>query len=436
MTQISIIDISKKIGRGYLKKILKTRQERAYEVELTVKKIVEDIKNKGDQALFEYSKKFDRISISSKNIKLKNSYIKKQAKLASDSFKKSCQEAAKRIKAFHEKQKACWFTIKTSEGFLSQIIKPLNRVGVYVPGGYTLYPSSVLMNIIPAQIAQVKEIAVATPIKEELSPVIAYAFELLGITEVYQIGGAQAIAALAFGTQSIKQVDKIVGPGNIYVALAKKIVYGTVDIDSIAGPSEVIVWADETANPKWVALDLLAQAEHGSGDEIAICITQNSRFAKKIQEEVIKAINLSPYKNVFSALRNDSICICISSNRKECIDIINECAPEHLEIITKNYKKDVIEIRNAGAIFLGPYSPVAMGDYFIGTNHVLPTGGAARFSSPLGVESFLKRISVAEVTKDGLINSAKHVSVLARTENFIHHALSVEKRAEDILKKN
>ena len=242
----------------------------------------------------------------------------------------------------------------------------------------------------------------------------------------------QAIAALAYGTESVRSVDKIVGPGNLYVAIAKKMVYGAVDIDTIAGPSEVIVLADETAKPEWVALDLLAQAEHGSGNESALCVTESHDLAEKIRTCCMTEILHSPIRDVFEKLSANSICICLAKTRDESIRFINECAPEHLQIITKTMREDVRKIVNASAIFCGPYSPVALGDYYIGTNHVLPTGGAARYASPLGVESFLKRMSVAEISASGLKRCAGKVSTLARSENFIHHALSVERRAEQI----
>ena len=246
------------------------------------------------------------------------------------------------------------------------------------------------------------------------------------------MGGVQAIAAFAYGTESVRSVDKIVGPGNVYVSLAKKMVYGAVDIDTIAGPSEVVVLADDTANPEWVALDLLAQAEHGSGNESALCVTESYDLAEKIRTYCMTEILRSPVRGVFDKLSAHSICICVAKTRDESIRFINECAPEHLQIITKTMRKDVRKITNASAIFCGPYSPVALGDYYIGTNHVLPTGGAARYASPLGVESFLKRMSVAEISAEGLKRCAGKVSTLARSENFIHHALSVERRAEQI----
>jgi histidinol dehydrogenase len=431
MKKIPIINISSAAGKKFLSGLKAKNEGRASSALAVVDKILADVRVRGDAALFCYTKKFDKVSVTKKSIRLEPSYIRKQASLAPQAFKRSCAEAAKRIRAFHERQRPAMFTMKTAEGTLSQIVRPIRRAGVYVPGGFTLYPSSVLMNVIPAQIAGVSEIAVATPPRGELDPAVAYALCLLGVFEVYRMGGAQAIAAFAFGTQSVAAVDKIVGPGNLYVALAKKAVYGTVDIDSVAGPSEVIVLADASANPEWVALDLLAQAEHGSGDETALCVTEDIRFAKRVQECVAREIDRSPVKNVLTRLGAGSLCICVAGSRRQSIDFVNQCAPEHLEIITKTCKKDLQGILNAGAVFLGPYSPVAMGDYFAGTNHVLPTGGAARFASPLGVESFVKRMSVAQISKQGLRRSAAHVSVLARTENFVHHALSVERRIRE-----
>lgn len=429
LKNIPIIPLSSPAGRRLLGKIRAAAGRRNAEALASVEKILSSVRQKGDKALFEYSERFDMARISRKTIRIDPDYIRVKARRATPEFRRSCAEAARRIGAFHEKQKTASFAITTKEGRLSQLVKPLFRVGVYVPGGHTMYPSTVLMNVIPAQIAGVKQIAVATPPRGELDPAIAFALDLLGMTEVYGMGGAQAIAAFAYGTQSVKRVDKIVGPGNLYVALAKKAVYGDVDIDSIAGPSEVIVLADGSANPEWVALDLLAQAEHGSGDETALCVTEDFRFATLVRQAVHRELRRSPVKDVFNNLTLDALSIVVAGDRRQSIDFVNECAPEHLEIMTKKPARDLARITNAGAVFLGPYSPVAMGDYFVGTNHVLPTGGAARFSSPLGVESFIKRMSVAEISRRGLKRSAAHVSVLARTEKFVHHALSVERRA-------
>jgi histidinol dehydrogenase len=285
------------------------------------------------------------------------------------------------------------------------------------------------MNGIPAKIAGVPEIvAVTPPGKTGLSPVIAFVLDMLDIKEVYQIGGAQAIGALAYGTRTIARVDKIVGPGNSFVATAKKMVYGDVDIDSVAGPSEIAILADGFANPEWVALDLLSQAEHGSGDETAVCITESKTMANHVADNLQKEIASSPVREVFEKLPSCAITIFIAKNRSESIQFINDLAPEHLQILTASYKRDVEKITNAAAIFIGGYTPVALGDYFIGTNHVLPTGSAARYASPLGVDSFLKRMSIVEITPDGLKLAQPHVSRFARAEGFVHHALSVERR--------
>ena len=433
---IPIIRLSSSQGKRLLANAKKLRVRRDDDAQRTVESIIANVRKNGDKALFAYTKKFDKVSLSASTIRIPEKTVREQAKKAPKAFAVALNGAAKRIRAYHKKQKARSFSIKTAEGVLSQIIRPLSRVGVYVPGGHTVYPSSILMGIIPAQIAGVKEIAVATPPRGELDPKIAFALDFLKIKEVYQLGGAQAIAALAYGTQSIKAVDKIVGPGREYVAIAKKKVYGRVDIDAIAGPSEVVILADETANPEWVALDLLAQAEHGSGNESAYCVTESADIAKKIRTCFLSEINRSPARGVFEKLSAGGICICIAGSRNESIQFVNDCAPEHLQIITKTARKDLEKIENASAIFLGAYSPVALGDYYIGTNHVLPTGGAARFASPLGVQSFIKRMSVAEISKAGLVRCAGNVSTLARAENFVHHALSVERRAEYILKKS
>jgi histidinol dehydrogenase len=284
------------------------------------------------------------------------------------------------------------------------------------------------MNIIPAQLAGVEEIVAVTPPRDDIDPGVAYALCHLEVSEVYRIGGAQAIGALAYGTQSIAQVDKIVGPGNSYVAMAKRLVYGIVDIDSVAGPSEVVIIADETAPPRLVALDLLAQAEHGSGDEIAICIVENREVAEKIAAAVSEEIEKSPVKSTLIKLPPHAIAIMITPSRKESMALSDAIAPEHLQIMTATADQDVKLVNNAAAVFLGMDTPVALGDYFIGTNHVLPTGGAARYASPLGVESFQKRISVAKASKKGIETAGKHVPVFARSEAFVHHALSVEAR--------
>jgi histidinol dehydrogenase len=408
--------------------IKKARQNRNADVQRTVATIVDDVRSGGDRAICAWTLKTDKCRLTPQMLRVDPAEIVSQARLVSAPLRKTMQAAARRIKAFHRLQKRTGFTLQTAEGRLQQIVLPLARVGVYIPGGYTVYPSTVLMDVIPAQIAGVKEIVAVTPPRQGLDPAIACALDMLGITELYRIGGSQAIAALAYGTATIKPVDKIVGPGNAYVAAAKRMVYGTVDIDAVAGPSEVAIIADETADPTLIALDLLSQAEHGSGDEVAVCVTESTALAQAILTSLQHEIETSPVQAVFARLAANAITIFVAGSRNESIAFVNDLGPEHLQIMTASRRADVKKIRNAAAIFLGQWTPVALGDYCIGTNHVLPTGGAARFASPLGVESFMKRMSVAEVSRAGLARVAGHVARFARAENLVHHALSVERR--------
>lgn len=426
--KIPIVKYGTPSGKKLLATIDSVRQTRDHSVTEVVSGILSSVKTQGDKALFEFIEKFDKVKLSPKSIKVTDKELKTAAQKAPAELKEVIRETADRIRVYHMQQVHSGFSIKTNEGTLSQIITPLNRVALYIPGGKAVYPSTVLMNAIPAQIAGVKEIVAVTPPRGELDPGIAFALTLLGITEIYKMGGAQAVGALAYGTKTIKRVDKIVGPGNSFVATAKRIVYGTVDIDSIAGPSEVVIIADKSVKPSWVAYDLLAQAEHGSGDELAICITEDEAFAQEIVKATLDEIDISPCKERFLALPTSAISVIVCGSRDESIAVSNEIGPEHLQIMTKTYRSDVKKITNAAAVFLGKYTPVALGDYFIGTNHVLPTGGGARFASPLGVDSFTKRISVADITAEGLDYASPFVSTFARHENFIHHALSVEKR--------
>jgi histidinol dehydrogenase len=427
--KIQIVKYPGTDGKQLFQSILAVRQKRDSEVSTIAQNIIDEVRSKGDEALFAFSKKFDKFNLATTNIKISSKEITTQAGKIKPALKAAIDLSVERITAYHEKQSRKGFALKTPEGTLRQLIRPLNRVGLYVPGGHTVYPSTVLMNVIPAQIAGVKEIVVITPPRNELDPGIAYALKHLGISEVYRIGGAQGIAALAYGTATIKPVDKITGPGNSFVAAAKRLVYGIVDIDSVAGPSEVAILADESVDPSWVAADLLAQAEHGTGDEVAICITEDKKFAQGIAAQVAIAIENSPVKDTILKLPEHAISIFVTPNRKKSLELVNMFAAEHLQIMTSTPEEDLQEVTNAAAIFLGPYSPVALGDYFIGTNHVLPTAGTARFWSPLGVESFQKRISVAKVSAKGLDNAAPFVSTFARAEQFIHHALSVECRS-------
>jgi histidinol dehydrogenase len=426
--EIPVIRYGTAAGKQFLNKMKAARQSRDGEVTAKVAAILDAVKSDGDRALFRYMEQFDKIRLTPRTVRVTKEQIDAAAAKVSRSLRQAIREAAVRIEAYHRKQVPEGFSMKTAEGQLSQIIRPLRRVGLYIPGGYTVYPSTVLMDAIPARVAGVPQIVAITPPRSELDPGIAYALKLCKITEVYRVGGAQGIAALAYGTKTIPPVDKIVGPGNAYVSTAKRLVNGTVDIDSVAGPSEVVIMADMSASPEWVALDMLAQAEHGTGDEFAVCVTEDDDYANMVAEAIRFERLQSPVKSVLDKLPRHAIVVIVTGSRDESIEVVNSIAPEHLQIMTKTAKRDLRNIYGAAAIFVGPYTPVALGDYFVGTNHVLPTGGAARFSSPLGVESFIKRISVAEVTAAGLDKAAPYVSVFARAEAFVHHALSVERR--------
>ncbi len=398
------------------------------EVTERVKGIIRRVAEEGDSALFSLTEEIEGRALTRESVRVSIDEIDASAGKLSEEMKDTVKEAVQRIERYHSEQGVKSFRINTDEARLSQILRPIERAGIYIPGGHTVYPSSVLMNVIPAMIAGVSSIAAVTPFKGELDPGIAFALKELGVSEFYRVGGAQAIAALAYGTESIKGVDKIVGPGGAYVAEAKRLVYGRVDIDSIAGPSEVAVIADTTANPLYIALDMLSQAEHGSGSETSVLVTESLRVAERVKAELINEIEKSRVREVFERLKPGALKLIVTRSRKETIEKVNEIAPEHLEIMTKSPEKDLQGIKNAGAVFLGDYTPVALGDYFIGTNHVLPTNRAARYASPLGVDDFQKRISVACADYRGLKRAAPHVQRFAEAESFIHHSLSVSRR--------
>ena len=426
--RIPIIDYSKPSGKRYCEKILSLRRKKDAAISARAAEVLEAVREGGDRALFLFMKKFDGVALSARSVRIGRNEINAQALRASPALKQAIRAAAKRIRAYHRRQGLKAFSMKTAEGTLRQIVRPLQRVAVYIPGGHTVYPSSVLMNVIPAMVAGVPEIVAVTPPRQGLDPGIAYALKICHVTECYRIGGAQAIGALAYGTASIRAVDKIVGPGNAWVQAAKRLVYGTVDIDAVAGPSEVVIMADGSARPAWVALDLLAQAEHGSGDELALCVTESRDAAERIAAAVARAIDESPVSGKLRKLPSHAVTIFRTAARAESIALVNTVAPEHLQIMTRSAEKDLRRVKNAAAVFLGPFTPVALGDYYLGTNHVLPTGGGARFASPLGVESFQKRMSAAQVSEKGLHKAVQAVSVFARAENFVHHALSVERK--------
>ena len=413
-----------------LEEILGKRNIQDSSISLTVNKIIKEIKKDKDKALIKYEKKFTKIKkIKSKDLKFSKKEINIIIKKLDKNTKAAIDLAYKRILHFHKQQKLKTYKINDKfKNSFSYISSPIDKVGVYVPGGTASYPSSVLMNCIPAMIAGVKEIYMTTPsIGKNCNPAVLYAAKKCKVKEIYKVGGAQAIAAFAYGTRNIKKVNKIVGPGNKYVALAKKEVFGQVGIDMIAGPSEVTIVADKSSNLEWVAADLIAQAEHDENAQ-SILLTQNKKIISQVNfllKEQLK--KLSKKKIAEKSLRNFGLAI-FTQNIKKLIDIINTIAPEHLEILLKNPNKILKKIKNAGSIFVGSYSPEAMGDYLAGTNHVLPTSGSAKFSSGLSVYDFLKRHSVIKISKSGIERLGTSVINLANYESLEGHANSVKLR--------
>lgn len=398
-----------------------------------VQNIIDDVKENGDEALFRLTRQFDGAEISASNIRVTPAEIEAAYSYVDPELVEVIRRAISNIRSYHEKQKRnSWFD-STAEGtLLGQKITPLASTGVYVPGGKAAYPSSVLMNIVPAKVAGVEKIVMVSPPGKDgkLNPGTLVAANEAGADEIYKVGGAQAIAALAYGTESIPKTDKIVGPGNIYVALAKKAVYGFVSIDSIAGPSEVLVIADETANPRWVAADLLSQAEH---DELAsaILVTTSEEIAQKVAEEIDGFLNVLSRSSIIRSSLDNYGHILIAQNLDEAIEIANEIASEHLEIVTKDPFEVMTKIRNAGAIFIGEYSSEPLGDYFAGPNHILPTNGTAKFFSPLSVDDFVKKSSIIYYSRQALKRDAEDIITFAEAESLTAHANSIKVRFED-----
>ncbi len=394
-------------------------------IDKAVQAILAGVRRRGDAAVEKYTRKFDGHDFP---IKIKNAEIKKYARKAEKHFLKALETSATRIRNFHEKQKEESWSYQSNGEVLGQIIRPLERIGVYVPGGKASYPSTVLMNVIPAQVAGVKEIALCVPTPGgEINPYVMAAIELLGVREVYRIGGAQAIGAMAYGTKTINKVDKIVGPGNIYVALAKKMVFGEVAIDMIAGPSEILIIADATANPVFVAADMVSQAEH---DELAssILITDSERLVSEVARELEKQVRRLNRIDIAKKSLKRFGAIILTDNIEKASDISNSIAPEHLEIMTECPEEALDFIHNAGAVFLGPWTPEPLGDYAAGPNHTLPTGGTARFSSPLGVYDFIKRTSILQFDKKSFMLLADTVEAIAGVEGLEAHANTVRVR--------
>lgn len=419
--------------RNLLEDLLKRSPNQYGEYEAGVARILEDVRIKGDEALFAYTETFDHASINEQNIQVTEEEIREAYELAGEELVSIIRKALANIQSYHEKQRQySWFDSKPDGTILGQKVTALQRVGVYVPGGKAAYPSSVLMNIVPAKVAGVEEIVMVTPPGRDgkVNPNTLVAAHEAGADVIYKVGGAQAVGALAYGTSCIPKVDKIVGPGNIYVALAKKAVYGHVSIDAIAGPSEILVIADESANPRYVAADLLSQAEH---DELAsaILVTTSEELAEAVSKEVDRFLQeLSRSEIIRKSLDNYGY-ILVAESMEDAIDIANEIASEHLEIQTRNPYDVMTRIRNAGAIFIGEYASEPLGDYFAGPNHVLPTNGTARFFSPLSVDDFIKKSSIISYSREALERIHTDIEAFAQAEQLTAHANSIKVRFED-----
>lgn len=405
--------------------------EKYKEIDEIVLNIIKNVRLKGDRALFQYARKFDRVTLES--LLVEDEEFEEAEQLVSAEFKKSVEVAANNIREFHQHQvEKSWFFHKENGITLGQKVTPMDRVGVYIPGGKAAYPSTVLMNVIPAKLAGVPEIFIATPPQEngKINAHVLYTAKFLGVERIYKMGGAQAVAAFAYGTETIPKVSKIVGPGNDFVARAKKWVFGDVAIDMIAGPSEICVVAGESAPAKYVAADLLSQAEH---DEAAtsICITTSEELAEKISKEVEQQLSELPREKIARTSIENNGKIVVTENLEQAIKLVNEIAPEHLQLMFENASEYLSEIKHAGAIFLGSYSPEPLGDYLAGPNHTLPTSGTAKFASPLGVYDFVKKSSIIQYSEEALKKEAPYIETLANMEGLEAHAKSISIRREE-----
>ena len=414
-----------------LKQILQRSSGLTDEILSRSQSIVTAIKTRSDDALFEFTEKFDGVVHTANTVRADRNLIEELAAQVPENLLAAMREAIANIRFYHQHQLTKSWEIERENGVrLGQRVTPLEIVGLYVPGGKAAYPSTLMMNAIPAQVAGVKRIVVVTPPAQfQQSPIIAATLKELGLFEVYLVGGAQAVAALAYGTATIPRVDKIVGPGNQYVAAAKKIVYGDVDIDSIAGPSEIVVIADDTARPDFIAADLLSQAEH-SEDAAAILITTSSALAEKVQTEIINQTESLPRRAIIEKSLADFGALIVVESLEAACSLVNRLAPEHVEVMTEDSEATAANIHHAGAIFIGDYSAESVGDYFAGTNHVLPTGGTARFSSALGVYDFLKRTSIIRYTKEELARTARSIDLIAQAEGLQAHGRAAMIRIE------
>ena len=428
-----IIELTEEARTNILENLLKRSPNSYGEFEGRVNEIIENVRANRDAAIFDYTKRFDGADINAENILVTEDEIKEAYEKVDEKLLTVIRKALVNIRKYHEKQRQySWFDSEESGIILGQKVTALEKVGVYVPGGKAVYPSSVLMNIVPAKVAGVKTIVMTTPPGKDgkVNPAILVAAKEAGVDAIYKVGGAQAIAALAFGTESVPKVDKIVGPGNIYVALAKKAVFGFVSIDSIAGPSEIMVLADETANPRFVAADLLSQAEH---DEMAsaILVTTSRDLAEQVSKEVEGFVAQLSRKEIIQKSLDNYGYILVAESMDEAIATVNEIASEHLELVTKNPFETMTKIRNAGAIFVGEYSSEPLGDYFAGPNHVLPTNGTAKFFSPLSVDDFIKKSSIISYSREALEPIYKDIVQFAECEQLTAHANSIRVRFED-----
>lgn len=431
------VRLTKESTKDILENLLKRSPNNYGKFEAAVADILANVKEKGDEALFSYTKEFDKVEVTPETIRVTEEEIEEAYKAVDASLLEVIRKALVNIRSYHEKQRQnSWFTSTENGTMLGQKVTPLNRVGVYVPGGKAVYPSSVLMNIVPAKVAGVPHIVMTTPPGKDgkVNPSTLVAAKEAGADEIYKVGGAQAIGALAYGTASIQKVDKIVGPGNIFVALAKKAVYGHVSIDSIAGPSEILVLADETANAHYVAADLLSQAEH---DEMAsaILITTSTELAQNVEKEIEGYLKVLSRKEIIEKSLENFGYILIAEDMDEAIEAANEIASEHMEIVTKNAFEVMMKVRNAGAIFIGEYSSEPLGDYFAGPNHVLPTNGTAKFFSALSVDDFIKKSSIVYYSRSALQEIHKDIIQFASSEQLTAHANSIAVRFEEEDKK-
>ena len=430
---MKVVRLTDETKKNILDQLLKRSPANYQGFEARVNTILQNVREQGDEAVFAYTKQFDGITVTAETVRVTEEEIEEAYRNVDQTLLETIRKALVNIRSYHEKQKKCsWFDSSENGTMLGQKITPLATVGVYVPGGKAVYPSSVLMNVVPAKVAGVERIVMTTPPGQDgkvpASTLVA-AHEAC-VDEIYKVGGAQAIAALAYGTESIPKADKITGPGNIYVALAKKAVYGNVSIDSVAGPSEILVLADETANPRYVAADLLSQAEH---DEMAsaILITTSEQLAKQVSEEIDGFLKTLSRAEIIRKSLDQYGFILLADSLADAIDAVNEIASEHLEIVTKDAFQVMTKIRNAGAIFIGEYSSEPLGDYFAGPNHILPTNGTAKFFSPLSVDDFVKKSSIVYYSREALKPIHKDIIAFAEAEQLTAHANSIRVRFEE-----